>query len=686
MAFQISPGINITEIDRTGVVNQVISNTSAAYAGNFKWGPVNQIQTVSTENEFAAKYGTPDDTNYLDFFTVANFVGYGARLQVIRTADSATSKAATRAGGLLASTFWNADLADKFTNYGVSAGAGVTGLAIARYPGVLGNNLQISYCDNVARGTTFTGIGSGAGASGITFSIGAGLTNSGWNLLEFGFTGANGTSNLAKIAVGDFLKFADSAKSYEVVAKNTSSPTTVTLRVIGSTADAQSALVGQTQATAVWAYAKYLNQTLSTSTTTKVKGYTDDEVAMAVVDEDGLISGTKGGVLETFVGSKALNGTNLDGTNSYYARKLNNSKYVFWVSHPDNNGAAAANKELEPQTATTGLAWGSSLGVVGTTAAFQKLAANVYGSLAGGTDPVPSLTDTFTAYDLFKDGENTEANLLLQGGQNTEVAKYLIELAKTRKDAIVFCSPTPLTLVKDQTVGVAYDNIIDWRVNTLAADTSYAVIDSGWKYQYDKYNDTYRWIPLNPDIAGLCARTDSTNNPWFSPAGYNRGIIRNCVKLAFNPSKTYRDGLVTYQINPVVTQAGSGTLLLGDKTALTKPSAFDRLSIRRLFIAMEKAVATAAKFQLFEFNDEFSRANFIGLIEPFLREVQGSKGISEYKIICDESNNTAETIAKNQFNADIFVKANQTVNYVQLNFIASNSQANFNEVGAVVTI
>jgi len=678
MAFQISPGINITEIDRTGVVNQVISNTSAAFAGNYKWGPVEQIVTVSTENELAARFGGPDDSNYLDFFSAANFIGYGARLQVIRTSDTAAKAATVGGGGFTSNTIWNDDLLGKFTNYGISAGAGITGVLCARYPGLLGNSLKISYCDNIARGVTFAGITSVAGAAnGITFTVGQGTTNNGWNIATIGLTGASGETNAAawglnKIAVGDFLKFADSAKQYEVIAKRTSA---LDLRIIGLTADASSAIVGRTAATAVWAYAKYLNQTLSTSTVTKVKGYTDDEVALAVIDEDGLFTGERKAVLETFVGSKALNGTNLDGTNSFYARKPTNSRYVAWISHPESGDLSA-----------DGLEWGATLGVVGATANFRTLKANVYASLGGGTDPAPALTDTFRGYDLFKDADNTEANLLLQGGHNNEVSKYIIDLAATRKDAIAFVSPYPLELVKDRTTAVAYDNVIDWRVNTLAADTSYAVIDSGWKYQYDKYNDIYRWIPLNPDIAGLCARTDSTANPWFSPAGYNRGVIRNCVKLAFNPTKTYRDGLYAYQVNPVITQAGSGTLLFGDKTALLKPSAFDRLSIRRLFIALEKAVATAAKFQLFEFNDEFSRAQFIGLIEPFLREVQGSKGISEFKIICDESNNTQEVIDKGQFNADIFVKANATINYIQLNFVASNSQANFSEVGPVVTI
>lgn len=685
MAFQISPGINVTEIDRTGVVNQIISTTSAAYAGNFKWGPVDQIVTISTENELAARYGGPQEDNYLDFFSAANFIGYGARLQIIRTGKS-TAKAATRGGGTASAAFWNDDLADKFTDYGASAAAGATGVLYARYPGVLGNSLKISYSDNVARGITWlAALTANAGASnGIYFyppaSVGT-LLGSTLANLSIAWIGITSTSTaLDKIGVGDFLKLADSAKSYEVVGKNTSGGSAgVFLKIIGATADAQTALVGRTDATAVWAYAKYLNQTLSTSTTTKVKGYLGDEVAVAVIDEDGLLTGNKNAVLETFVGSKALNGTNLDGTNSYYAKKLSASKYVRWISHTDT-------AEVDATSTTYGLTWGTALGVPGSTNGFQLLKANVYASLVGGTDVTPDLTDTFRAYDLFRDGENTEANLLIQGGHNTEVAKYLITLADTRKDAIVFCSPYPLTLTKDQTVGVAYDNVIDWRVNTLAADSSYCVIDSGWKYQYDKYNDTYRWIPLNADIAGLCARTDSTANPWFSPAGYNRGIIRNAVKLSFNPSKTYRDGLVTYQINPVVSQAGSGTLLLGDKTALLKPSAFDRLSIRRLFIALEKAVSTAAKFQLFEFNDEFARANFIGLIEPFLREVQGSKGISEFKIICDETNNTQEVIDKNQFNADIFVKANATINYIQLNFVASNSQANFSEVGAVLTV
>ena len=254
-----------------------------------------------------------------------------------------------------------------------------------------------------------------------------------------------------------------------------------------------------------------------------------------------------------------------------------------------------------------------------------------------------------------------------------------------RKDCVAFVSPE-ITDVKDKTPAEAFANVVDFKKNQLNKNSSYAVLDSGWKYQYDKYYDTFRWMPLNPDIAGLCARTDVSDDPWFSPAGYNRGQIRNVVKLAFNPTKALRDGLYANSINPVISQPGQGTLLFGDKTLLSKPSAFDRINVRRLFIILEKAVATAAKFQLFEFNDEFTRANFLGIVEPFLRDVQARRGITEFKVVCDETNNTAEVIDKNQFVADIYIKPNRSINFIQLNFIATRSNVQFSEVGASITV
>jgi phage tail sheath protein FI len=240
---------------------------------------------------------------------------------------------------------------------------------------------------------------------------------------------------------------------------------------------------------------------------------------------------------------------------------------------------------------------------------------------------------------------------------------------------MVFTSPSA------PTVNTAAAVISD-RLNNLNKSSTYAVIDSCWKYQYDRYNDVYRYVPMAGDTAGLCARTDETAEPWFSPGGYNRGQIKNLVKLNWSPNKTDRDNLYRNQINPVVTQPGLGTVLFGDKTLTQKPSAFDRINVRRLFIVLEKAIATAAKFQLFEFNDAFTRAQFVSLVEPFLRDVQGRRGITEFQVVCDDSNNTGEVIDRNDFIADIYIKPNKSINFITLNFIATRSGVSFEEVGA----
>lgn len=669
MAFQISPGINITEIDRTGVLNLIVSQTSAAYAGNFKWGPVDQIATVNSENDLVAKYGSPDDTNFLDFFSAANYMGYGARIQLIRAGSSTARAASAGGGGVTGNLVWNDSVYNVLTNDGVSAASGITGVACAKTIGSFGNSLRISYSDSISKGVTFTQLAPGGGLNGITWS-GQSVT--------IGVTGNDFTAQFAKISVGDELKFGSSSYQFAVTAKSAGVPNTVTLLVTGSTANANAGISGATSATVEWGYASYLPYTPNTSAAASGKGYFNDEIAFVVIDEDGLFTGTPGQVVETYIGSKASNATLRDGSNNFYALKIGQSNYVRWISHAAGTDLSATGKE-----------WGTSFNALGSTASgdtagFKTLKANVYASLAGGTDVTPSEADILRAYAVLENTEDAEANLLLQGGNSINVGKYLVDLAELRKDAIAVLSP-PLSAVKDVTSAQAYENLITYRNATLDKDSSYGVLDSGWKYQYDKYADTYRWLPLNPDVAGLMVRTDSTASPWFSPAGYNRGVIRNVVKLAFNPTKDQRDGLYTNGINPVITQSGTGTLLFGDKTLLKKPSAFDRINVRRLFITLEKAVATAAKFQLFEFNDEFTRANFVGLVEPFLREVLANRGITDYKIICDETNNTADVIDRNQFVADIYIKPTRTINYIQLNFVAVRSNVDFNEVGANVT-
>ena len=664
MAFQVSPGVNITEIDRTGVVTQV-STTSAGLVGDFRWGPVEQIITVDSENALVENFGKPEEDNYLSFFSAANFLGYGAALQVVR-ASTETARMAGIGQGYTASGLWNDTLYNETTNYGASAASGVTGVALVKYPGLLGNSLKLSYSDNFEQGITFTALVNSAGSNGTTW---------GANTLTIGITGNSTSTQILKIAVGDSIKFSDSNFQFPVTAVNsTSAPYTVTVTASGNTAAIGAYLVGKTGATLLWQYASYVPYTSGTSSLASSRGYTGDEVAVVVIDEDGAFSGAPGTVLESFIGSKAANAVQADGVNNYYANKINTSNYIRWISHPQSTDIGS-----------TGINWGSAFASVGGSGSYKALIKNVYSSFIGGTDTTPTEGNVYTGYDLFRDADDVDVSLLLQGGNTTNVAKYIIDLADARKDCVAFVSPE-LADVKDLTASEAYEQVLDFKRNGLNKNTSYAVLDSGWKYQYDKYYDTYRWMPLNPDIAGLCARTDNTTDPWFSPAGYSRGQIKNVVKLAFNPTKTLRDGLYANNINPVISQPGQGTLLFGDKTLLSKPSAFDRINVRRLFIILEKAVATASKFQLFEFNDDFTRANFLGIVEPFLRDVQARRGIAEFRVVCDETNNTAEVIDKNQFVADIYIKPARTINFIQLNFIATRSNVQFSEVGASITV
>lgn len=299
--------------------------------------------------------------------------------------------------------------------------------------------------------------------------------------------------------------------------------------------------------------------------------------------------------------------------------------------------------------------------------------------LSGGVDGNPNLLegDYMEGYDKFRSGEDIDVSLVLGADATSTVAIYLInDIAEYRKDCVVFLSPPKDTVVDN--AGDEANDIVDFR-NQLPS-SSYAVMDSGWKYQYDKYADIYRWVPLNGDVAGLCVRTDNERDPWWSPAGYNRGQIKNVVRLAWNPRKAYRDVLYQGGVNPVMTDPGQGTILFGDKTLLAKPSAFDRINVRRLFIVIEKAIATASKFTLFEFNDKFTRAQFVNMVEPYLRDVQGRRGIYDFRVVCDETNNTPEVIDSNRFIGDIYVKPARSINFIQLNFIAVRTGVEFSEI------
>ena len=399
----------------------------------------------------------------------------------------------------------------------------------------------------------------------------------------------------------------------------------------------------------------YITQNFSANTSAPIA---NDEVYIVVLDRTGVISGAANTVLEKFVASKAPNSRDENNNSLYYRDVLfNQSRWIYWLGHPvagTNWGQAANINTVYTQTA------GSGDGIVDFT-------------FRNGTYPAAVAANVVNALDVVND-PSVDVGLIMTGGYDATVANKAISVADARKDAIAFVSP-PLSAVTGATPAAS----IVLHRQTLSY-SSYGVMDSGWKYQYDKYNDNYRFTPLNGDMAGLCARTDATREPWFSPAGQVRGQIKNIVRLAYNPSKADRDTLYKSDVNPVVTFNGEGTYLFGDKTLLGRPSAFDRINVRRLFIELETSIAAAARSNLFEFNDDFTRSQFISLVDPYLRSVQAGRGIYDYRIVCDERNNTPDVIDRNEFVGDIYIKPTRSINFIQLNFVALRTGVNFEEV------
>ena len=555
MAFQVSPGVQVNEIDATNVV-PAVSTSIGGFAGSFNWGPVGQVVTVGSENELAATFGTPDNNTAKYFLVAASFLKYGNALKVVRVASGHVNAASDGTGQLIKNE-------DDYEN----AGALSVDNWIAKYPGVLGNSLKVSM-------------------------ISADITD---------FSG--------------------------------------------------------------WAYSSSFDAEPTTSqyAIDQGKASAKDELHIAVVDEDGAISGTPGTVLETFgFVSQGSDAKNSDGTSNYYKDVINSqSNYIYWAGH-DTSLSDAGETIASNTTFTTN------------TAAME-------GSLAGGTDDnAPTVGEIAIGYDLLEDADTVDVNLLFAtpdaNGAET-IAEDLISIVNARKDCMAFVSPPIEDTVGSSTPAADVKAFADGLTST-----SYASCDSTAVYVYDKYNDVYRWIGAAGHHAGLCANTDSVADAWFSPAGVNRGQLLGVTKLAFNPKKADRDSLYKARVNPIVSLPGQGTLLFGDKTLLSRPSAFDRINVRRLFIALEKAVSTAAKAQLFEFNDEFTRAQFRNLVEPFLRDVKGRRGLTDFSVICDNTNNTSAVIDGNKFVADIYIKPSRSINFITLNFVATRSGVEFSEI------
>ena len=634
MAFQLSPGVLVQEKDLTNVV-PAVATTAGAFVGSFKWGPVEEVTTISSENELASVFGKPDANTAQYFFTAANFLSYGNNLQVVRAASGHLNAVST-GGGLLVKN--KTDFESK--NAGVLTPVGPF---IARCPGTLGNSLRVSVCSSATQFSTsaVTTVSTNAVVGATTVTV----------------------ASSVNIVIGDLLKFGTDTVSYEVTDKNVGTHV-LTIRKAGTVnTGLETAVSSTTAVNRRWGYADEFDSAPGTTSYSTSVGGQDDEIHVIVCDEKGAITGTIDQVLEKFAGvSIASDNKKSDGSNNYWRTVINeNSQWVF--AHGTPTGVDATE--------------GTSTGV----STFNFTPSGVvpaYYQLVNGTDDnVPTDGELQTGYALFRNDELYDVSLIPVGPASGAVAKWVTEnVAEYRKDCMVFYSPT-LSAVNS---GTEKATAVVTERNTTNISSSYAVIDSGWKYQYDRYNDVYRWVPLNGDVAGLCVRTDNTNDPWFSPAGLNRGQIKNVIKLAYTPDKTDRDTLYKAGINPVVNFPGQGIVLFGDKTLLSKPSAFDRINVRRLFIVLEKAIATASKYQLFEFNDDFTRAQFKNLVEPFLRDVQGRRGITDFKVVCDESNNTGEVIDRNEFVADIFIKPARSINFITLSFIATRTGVSFSEV------
>ena len=414
-----------------------------------------------------------------------------------------------------------------------------------------------------------------------------------------------------------------------------------------------------------WQYKGNFTSAPNTSTFVASSGGANDQIHIVVIDEDGLFSnGQKDTVLEVFPFlSKASDAVNDDGSPAYYRTVLRDqSRYIYALGPVD-------------YTSTSGT-WGRAAAGVD----FSGINTGATASLAGGLTKAVQDSDVSTAWDVLANPDVVDVSLLISGDASTTIQQKVIDTAVARKDCVAFVSPPIAVTTSADPTSV----VTTWASSTIARASSYAMADSGWKYQFDKYNNVYRWVPLNGDIAGLCVYTDNVADPWYSPAGSVRGAIRNVVKLAWNPTQAQRDTIYSVGVNPVVSMPGMGTILYGDKTLLTQPSAFGRINVRRLFITLEKAISQASKFSLFELNDEFTRAQFIALVEPFLRDVKGRRGIYDYRVVCDTTNNTPQVIDSNEFVGDIYIKPARSINYVRLNFIAVRSGVNFNEiVGAV---
>ena len=720
---QLSPGIITREVDLTVGRSENVNANVGAIAGPFAIGPVEEPITITTEQELIDVFGKPmsTDTQYEYWMSASSYLSYGGILKVVR-ADGTNLNNANAGVGMASTT---TSKIKNFDNYNESySGESVGYYYAAKNPGTYANDLKVCVIDDIADqtigisttnlGTQGATIGFGVTAAVSGVLAGAGTTTSITGHLKGIITGvrtdstngdsvidvkitarvsAAGTETPITYNQNDALASFATADSIYFV--NNSGINTGSVGTAGTVVDwYDQQTLSLTNSTIYWKSiaAKPVTNQYSLDRSSK-----NDGLHIVVVDDDGSVTGVRGNVLEKNLNlSKASDAVSAVASprRTYYKDYLAQfSKYLY----PGNNPSAAADSyhgtepratgfstTYTPVTTANGL-WGQETQGV----TFSSIGNKTY-TLAGGVDyssnggMEASLGDLSTAYDLFSNKDEIAVDFLINGpGLGSEdlsqaKANKLIAIAEDRKDCIAVISPHRGGVVNVSNTTNQTNNII--KFFAPVSSSSFAILDSGYKYMYDRFNNQFRYVPCNADVAGLMVRTNIDAFPWYSPAGQQRGVLNNAIKLALSPNKAQRDSLYEARINSIINQPGTGILLFGDKTALSYASAFDRINVRRLFLTVEQSLERVANSQLFEFNDEISRSNFTNVVEPFLRDVQAKRGLYDFRVICDETNNTPDVIDNNEFRADIFLKPTKSTNFVTLTFVATRTGVSFEEV------
>jgi hypothetical protein len=711
-----SPGIVVREVDLTVGRIDPTSDAVGAIVAPFAKGPVDVPVLVENESDLLQNFGEPysTDKHYEHWMVASSYLAYGGSLRVVRSDDSDLKNGFAGAASSI-----KIKSLDDYNNLGYDENTITDVTVAARNPGSWSNGVKVALIDakadqilvGVSTSASLPNIAVGYGVTQAISSIlpGSGTTSTLDGYLKGVITQISGTNAYVKVLSHVSAAGTETAVDYQPSGVYAfASSGSVAIHTSG-----QSVAAGSTSYTAQQDWFDQQTISLSNNTTITWNNIADrpstssfaaarnsrfDEIHVVVIDDKGVVSGNAGTILEKHLNlSKAKDAEFSVGSPSNWRKYLaSNSQYIFGGSQPAGIVTTGFSSGF---TLATDTGWDQETDsiIFGATGANTLTLAGGK-NYNGGTDITASgsLTSTIgnlsTGYDLFANSEEYEVDFFLMGSANyakesaQSLANKLISVAEERKDAVAFISPYRLAFLNDSTVGsVTVNSAADITNNVISfyapiTSSSYSVFDSGYKYMYDKFADTFRYVPLNGDIAGVCARTDINNFPWFSPAGTTRGAILNAVKLAYNPSKTQRDRLYSNRINSVIFTPGSGIVLFGDKTGLAKSSAFDRINVRRLFIYLENAISAAAKDQLFEFNDETTRSNFVNIVDPFLRDVQAKRGIQDFRVICDETNNTAAVIDNNEFVADIFIKPARSINFIGLTFVATRSGVSFEEI------